>query len=184
MDIWTRLFTYSSLLITILEIAMTPLSAEVASFPLIALVCLTPVHRHRRRDRGRQDHTGTAAAACLRVSPAAGGFWENPFLSDFYADRARYALQTRSLSTQPLLPATRAAPQILAEGRNLISDYTFRKSAYLHASTWAATGWRCTPRFTPGTGGEIPPPDLIVYLRASPDVLMQRITFPGSPIRA
>ncbi len=57
-------------------------------------------------------------------------FEENPFLSDFYADRARYAFQTQIFFLlSRYYQQRRAAPQILAEGRNLISDYTFEKDA-------------------------------------------------------
>ncbi|PIZ25201.1 MAG: hypothetical protein COY47_07260, partial [Chloroflexi bacterium CG_4_10_14_0_8_um_filter_57_5] len=57
-------------------------------------------------------------------------FEENPFLSDFYADRERYAFQTQiffllSRYHQQL----RAVPAILAQGKSLLSDYTFAKDA-------------------------------------------------------
>ena len=57
-------------------------------------------------------------------------FEENPFLSDFYGDRARYAFQTQIFF---LLSRYRqqnnTVPDALAAGKNLISDYTFAKDA-------------------------------------------------------
>src|SRR5512139_680050 len=57
-------------------------------------------------------------------------FEENPFLSDFYADRQRYAFQTQIfflLSRYRQQNST--VPSILAAGKNLLADYTFAKDA-------------------------------------------------------
>ena len=57
-------------------------------------------------------------------------FDENPFLSDFYADRARYAFQTQIfflLSRYHQQRQTVAA--LLVEHTHLIADYTFEKDA-------------------------------------------------------
>src|SRR5574342_772301 len=61
-------------------------------------------------------------------------FEENPFLSDFYADRQRYAFQTQIFF---LLSRYRqqnnTVPKILASGRSLLADYTFAKDALFAA---------------------------------------------------
>src|SRR5450759_1591289 len=51
-------------------------------------------------------------------------FEENPFLSDFYSDRARYAFQTQIFFLLSRYHQQRAVPDLLAQGP-LISDYTF-----------------------------------------------------------
>src|SRR5258707_15820819 len=55
-------------------------------------------------------------------------FEENPFLSDFYADRERYAFQTQIFFLLSRYHQQRAAPELLAHGP-LIADYTFAKDA-------------------------------------------------------
>ena len=56
---------------------------------------VSSLHRHRRRHRRRQDHPGALSWRSLSAELLLEVFEENPFLSDFYADRARYAFQTQ-----------------------------------------------------------------------------------------
>src|SRR5512137_23078 len=57
-------------------------------------------------------------------------FEENPFLSDFYADRERYAFQTQIFFLLSRYhQQRRAVNDILAAGKSLISDYTFAKDS-------------------------------------------------------
>lgn len=109
-------------------------------------------------------------------------FEENPFLSDFYADRARYAFQTQIFFLlSRYYQQRRAAPQILAEGGSLISDYTFEKDALFARINLAGDELEMYYKVHEALAEKIPPPDLIVYLRATPDVLMQRIASRDRP---
>jgi len=103
-------------------------------------------------------------------------FEENPFLSDFYADRARYAFQTQIFF---LLSRYRQqnnnVPQILASGKNLISDYTFAKDTLFAGINLQGDELNMYHKVHEALGEKIPKPDLIVYLQASTDMLMQRI---------
>src|SRR5512138_1857840 len=57
-------------------------------------------------------------------------FEENPFLSSFYADRARYAFQTQMFFLLSRYhQQRRSVPQFLADHKLVISDYTFEKDA-------------------------------------------------------
>src|SRR5574341_2234440 len=57
-------------------------------------------------------------------------FEENPFLSDFYSDRARYAFQTQIFFLLSRYHQQRRTIQALVStGRNLIADYTFAKDS-------------------------------------------------------
>ena len=57
-------------------------------------------------------------------------FEENPFLGDFYADRARYAFQTQIFFLLSRYRQQRdAVRKIIEGGQSLISDYTFEKDA-------------------------------------------------------
>ncbi|MEW6404658.1 MAG: deoxynucleoside kinase [Chloroflexota bacterium] len=103
-------------------------------------------------------------------------FEENPFLSDFYADRARYAFQTQIFF---LLSRYRqqnnAVPNILATGKSLLSDYTFAKDALFASINLSGDELDMYHKVHEALGEKIVKPDLLVYLQASTDVLMQRI---------
>ena len=109
-------------------------------------------------------------------------FEENPFLSDFYADRARYAFQTQIFF---LLSRYRqqnnSVPKILADGKNLIADYTFAKDALFAGINLQGDELNMYHKVHEALGEKIPKPDLLVYLQASTDTLMSRITFRDRP---
>ncbi len=103
-------------------------------------------------------------------------FEENPFLSNFYADRARYAFQTQIFF---LLSRFRqqhqGVPGLLAEG-SLISDYVFAKDWLFAQLNLVGDEWEMYQRIHAALAEQIVEPDLIVYLQADTDVLMERIT--------
>jgi len=109
-------------------------------------------------------------------------FEENPFLSDFYADRARYAFQTQIFF---LLSRYRQqnnnVPKVLAEGKNLIADYTFAKDALFAGINLHGDELDMYHKVHEALGEKIPKPDLLVYLQASTDTLMNRIAFRDRP---
>jgi deoxyguanosine kinase len=102
-------------------------------------------------------------------------FEENPFLARFYQDRKRYGFQTqiffllsRYHQQHEFIPAA------LARG-NLLSDYTFDKNqifATLNIEGDELAMYESVHRII---ATKIPTPDLVVYLRADTDVLMERI---------
>ena len=109
-------------------------------------------------------------------------FEENPFLSDFYADRARYAFQTQIfflLSRYRQQHST--VPEILADGKNLLADYTFAKDALFAGINLESDELDMYHKVHEALGEKIPKPDLIVFLQASTEVLMQRIAFRDRP---
>jgi deoxyguanosine kinase len=109
-------------------------------------------------------------------------FEENPFLSDFYADRARYAFQTQIfflLSRYRQQNST--VPEILAKGKNLLADYTFTKDALFAGINLDGDELEMYHKVHEALGEKIPKPDLLVYLQASTDVLMQRIAYRDRP---
>ena len=109
-------------------------------------------------------------------------FEENPFLSDFYADRARYAFQTQIFF---LLSRYRqqheAVPTVLREGHTLISDYTFAKDALFARINLHGDELEMYHRVHEALAEKIPLPDLTVYLYAETDMLMQRIALRDRP---
>lgn len=109
-------------------------------------------------------------------------FEENPFLSDFYADRARYAFQTQIFF---LLSRYRqqnnAVPHALAAGKSLIADYTFAKDALFAEINLKGDELEMYHKVHEALGEKIPKPDLVVYLQAATDTLMSRIALRDRP---
>jgi deoxyguanosine kinase len=103
-------------------------------------------------------------------------FEENPFLSNFYADRQRYAFQTQIFFLLSRYHQQhRAVPEILGSGASLIADYTFEKDALFASINLQGDELAMYYRVHEALAEKIPLPDLIVYLYADTDVLMQRI---------
>lgn len=121
------------------------------------------------------------------LQPELGGevllevFEENPFLSDFYADRTRYAFQTQLFF---LLSRYRqqvsAVPEALRRGL-LISDYTFAKDRLFAHLNLKGDELTMYERVHAALGEKIRRPDLLVFLRADHDVLMGRIAARDRP---
>jgi deoxyguanosine kinase len=104
-------------------------------------------------------------------------FEENPFLSDFYSDRARYAFQTQIFFLLSRYRQQRdTVHTALSQGKTLISDYTFAKDALFARINLHGDELEMYYRVHEALAEKIPTPDLIVYLYADTDMLMQRIT--------
>lgn len=103
-------------------------------------------------------------------------FEENPFLSDFYQDRARYAFQTQIFFLLSRYhQQRRGVHQSLAEKSWLISDYTFEKDRLFAEVNLAGDELEMYYRVHDALAEKIAIPDLVVYLQADSDTLMQRI---------
>ncbi|MDD5368977.1 MAG: deoxynucleoside kinase [Anaerolineaceae bacterium] len=108
-------------------------------------------------------------------------FEENPFLSDFYGDRARYAFQTQMFFLLSRYhQQRRGVPQMLDSG-SLIADYTFEKDALFARINLHGDELEMYHRVHEALAEKIPLPDLVVYLRASTEMLMQRIALRDRP---
>jgi deoxyguanosine kinase len=103
-------------------------------------------------------------------------FEENPFLSDFYADRGRYAFQTQIFFLlSRYYQQRRAVGELLAENDNLLSDYTFEKDALFARINLVGDELEMYYRVHEALAEKIIKPDLVLYLRATTETLMQRI---------
>ena len=103
-------------------------------------------------------------------------FEENPFLSDFYSDRARYAFQTQIFFLlSRYQQQRRGVKSILDSGRSLLSDYTFAKDSLFARINLKGDELEMYKRVHLALAEKISLPDLLVYLSADTDVLMQRI---------
>lgn len=108
-------------------------------------------------------------------------FEENPFLSDFYADRERYAFQTQIFF---LLSRYRQQHRVIAPTlvhSTLISDYSFAKDRLFAHLNLSGDELEMYGRVHYVLAEKIPLPDLVVYLRAEVDTLMDRIAVRDRP---
>jgi deoxyguanosine kinase len=109
-------------------------------------------------------------------------FEENPFLSDFYADRARYAFQTQIFFLLSRYHQQRRTVQeIVGAGKDLLADYTFAKDALFAQINLKGDELDMYYKVHEALAEKIQKPDLLVYLQASTDALMQRIAFRDRP---
>ncbi len=109
-------------------------------------------------------------------------FEENPFLSNFYEDRQRYAFQTQIFFLLSRYHQQKEAiPEILGNGQKIISDYTFAKDSLFARINLEGDELQMYQRVHDALAEKIPLPDLIVYLSAETEVLMQRIAMRDRP---
>jgi deoxyguanosine kinase len=105
----------------------------------------------------------------------------NPFLGDFYGDRARYAFQTQTFFTLSRFKQQTAevAPQI---GRgNLVSDYLFAKNEIFARQNLSSDELDLFFQLYNTLAERVPKPDLVVYLQADVETLMARIALRDRP---
>ncbi len=107
---------------------------------------------------------------------------ENPYLADFYADMARYALSSQLFF---LIQRFRIHKDIEVKarkaGRHIVQDRTLYEDAEVFAAHLHKQGhlagrdWDMYRELYETLSSEIRPPDLMVYLRCPVRVIMQRI---------
>jgi deoxyguanosine kinase len=103
-------------------------------------------------------------------------FEENPFLSDFYGDRARYAFQTQIFFLLSRYhQQRRGVREALGVNPWLISDYTFEKDRLFAEVNLQGDELDMYFKVHEALAEKITKPDLVVYLQADTNVLMQRI---------
>ena len=104
-------------------------------------------------------------------------FEENPFLSDFYADRHRYAFQTQIFFLLSRYhQQRRTVPNLISTGKNLFADYTLAKDALFARINLKGDELDMYYKVHEALAEKIQKPDLLLYLQATTDTLMQRIT--------
>lgn len=100
---------------------------------------------------------------------------ENPFLSSFYADRAKYAFQTQMFF---LLSRFKQQQEIFQQdlfASVTVSDYLFAKDRIFAHLTLDPNELSLYERVFEALGPRVTKPDLVVYLQARIDVLLARI---------
>ncbi|MDQ3707685.1 MAG: deoxynucleoside kinase [Chloroflexota bacterium] len=111
----------------------------------------------------------------LGVSTFFEKFEENPFLSNFYSDRARYAFQTEVFFLLNRYRQQQSEVQPAVMSGNVVGDYLFAKTRLFAGINLAGDELALFEQIYDALNKQVARPDLVVYLQASLDSLMSRI---------
>ena len=106
---------------------------------------------------------------------------ENPFLKDFYRDRERYAFQTQMHFLFSRYQQQRSLRQLELFRERTVADYLFQKDRIFASLNLSERELALYERLVGWLELEVMKPDVVVYLQASPDVLMERIARRARP---
>jgi deoxyadenosine/deoxycytidine kinase len=106
---------------------------------------------------------------------------ENPFLKDFYRDRARYAFQTQMHFLFSRYQQQRSLRQMELFRERMVADYLFQKDRIFASLNLSERELALYERLVGWLELEVMKPDVVVYLQASPDVLLERIARRARP---
>src|SRR5712692_1958239 len=101
---------------------------------------------------------------------------DNPFLKDFYRDRARYAFQTQMHFLFSRYQQQRNLRQTDLFSDKLVADYLFQKDRIFASLNLVDKELALYERLVGWLELDVVKPDVVVYLQASTDTLMERIT--------
>lgn len=104
---------------------------------------------------------------------------ENPFLPLFYKDVRRYAFQTQLYFLLNRFRQQQGLLQFDLFKQDLVSDYLFAKDRIFAYLTLDDHELALYERIHPLLEVQVVKPDLVIYLQASTDVLLQRIATRG-----
>ncbi|RPJ09823.1 MAG: deoxynucleoside kinase [Deltaproteobacteria bacterium] len=109
-------------------------------------------------------------ARCVLENPE-----ENPFLSRFYQDRRKYAFQAQVFFLLTRFQQQVEIAQLDLFNQVTISDYLFDKDRLFALLNLDEDEFALYEKIFQLLGGRIPTPDLVIFLQAKPEVLLQRI---------
>ena len=104
---------------------------------------------------------------------------DNPFLKEFYKDPKRHAFQTQIFFLLSRYRQLQELSQMDLFNRNTITDYFFPKDRIFASITLAASEFSLYEQLYFLLNPSIPRPDLVVYLQASTEVLLDRVNQRG-----
>lgn len=105
---------------------------------------------------------------------------ENPFLEKFYSDRSRYALPTQLFFLLQRIDQFRYVTQADVLSRPMISDFLLEKDQLFARMTLSKSEYDLYQKIYSQMQFQAPSPDLVIYLQASPEKLLERIKRRGS----
>ncbi|RCS57590.1 deoxynucleoside kinase [Parvibium lacunae] len=106
---------------------------------------------------------------------------DNPFLERFYRDSARYALQTQLFFLFQRLDQLKQLGQKEWFNKPIISDFLLDKDPLFAELTLPSDELALYRQIFNTIQPQTPQPDLVIYLQAQPDTLLERIHRRGNP---
>ncbi|MBK9160775.1 MAG: deoxynucleoside kinase [Nitrosomonadales bacterium] len=100
---------------------------------------------------------------------------ENPFLADFYRDPARYALATQLFFLFQRGNEVRELTQMDLFRVSTVADYLFDKDTLFARLNLGEEEFALYQQIYHSLQLQAPVPDLVIYLQASPETLMERV---------
>ena len=99
---------------------------------------------------------------------------DNPFLSDFYAEKSGAAFRAQMYFLMERQKRVREALAVEAPGP-VLSDFLMEKDRIFANLNLDDEELKLYERYYEAMTSDIPPPDLVIYLQAKPEVLRARI---------
>jgi len=109
-------------------------------------------------------------ARCILEKPE-----ENPFLSQFYQDRKKYAFQTQIFFLLNRFQQQKEIAQLDLFNQVTLCDYLFAKDRIFASLNLDNHELALYEQIFHLLTGQIPSPDLVIFLQAKPEVLLHRI---------
>jgi deoxyadenosine/deoxycytidine kinase len=109
---------------------------------------------------------------------------ENPFLAEFYKDRARYAFQTQMFFLFSRYDQQKELKQRDLFDQRVVADYLFQKDRIFASINLSDKELHLYELIVGTIEPEIPRPDIVVYLQAPTDTLMKRVAKRGRAYEA
>jgi deoxyguanosine kinase len=100
---------------------------------------------------------------------------ENPFLPSFYRDRRKYAFQTQVFFLLNRFQQQVEIAQLDLFNQTTFCDYLFAKDRIFASLTLDENELALYEKIFDLLIGRIPQPDMVIFLQAKPEVLLQRI---------
>jgi len=100
---------------------------------------------------------------------------ENPFLHQFYQDRKKYAFQTQLFFLLQRFQQQKEIAQLDLFNQITLCDYLFAKDRIFAALNLDDNELALYEQIFTLLNGQIPTPDLVIFLQAKPEVLLHRI---------
>jgi len=106
---------------------------------------------------------------------------DNPFLAAFYQDPENYAFKTQAFFLLSRFKQVQDLHQGELFFEHTVSDYLFDKDFIFASLNLTGAEWDLYQELFRQLQPKLTTPDLVVYLRASPDLLLQRIAQRNRP---
>ena len=108
----------------------------------------------------------------------------NPFLERFYRDQARYALPTQLFFLFQRVQQLGEVMQLDMSRSSVVADFLLEKDPLFARLTLADDELKLYGQIFAQLKPQTPAPDLVIYLQAAPDTLVDRVIRRGNPIES